>query len=97
MKQSNSEEDGWQRFLALCSEAKSPDALHTLLTLFLTIEERKDIADRLLIVSDLLEGKRTQRAIAANRQVSIAKITRGSNSLKMIGETLRRFLTQHIK
>ena len=97
MQPSNSEEDGWQRFLALCSEAESPDALHTLLTLFLTIEERKDIADRLLIVSDLLEGKHTQRAIAANRQVSIAKITRGSNSLKMIDETLRRFLTQHIK
>lgn len=90
-------EDGWWCFLALCSELKSSEELNEFFNLFLTIEERRDLADRFLTVRDLLKGEKTQREIADELQVSIAKITRGSNSLKMIGERLRNFLIEHIK
>jgi TrpR family trp operon transcriptional repressor len=85
-------EDGWRGFLRLCSEAEGPQALDELLWLFLTPEERTDIATRYLIVRELLKGKKTQREMAKDLGVSIAKITRGSNFLKMISKDLRRLL-----
>jgi len=88
----NNEEDGWRGFLELCRKAESPDALDALFGLFLTPQERVDLADRYLIVRELMSGERTQREIAEERNVSIAKITRGSNALKMIGKDLRRLL-----
>lgn len=96
MKQTN-EGDGWWQFIKLCTHTKQQEELNNLLNLFLTIEERKNVADRYLIIHDLLAGKKTQREIAGDRQVSIAKITRGSNGLKLIGERLRNFLIAQIK
>lgn len=87
-----SEEDGWRGFLSLCSKAESPRRLDELLWLFLTLEERKDIATRYLIVRELVQGKKTQREMAKELGVSIAKITRGSNFLKIISKDLRRLL-----
>ncbi len=91
------DEDGWWRFLALCSKLKTPEEFNEFFDLFLTIEEKKDIANRGLIVRGLLRGERTQREMADELHVSIAKITRGSNSLKTIDETLRNFLVKNIK
>ena len=96
MKQTN-DSDGWWRFLEVCTKLKTTEELNDFFDLFLTIEEKKDVADRYLIVSDLLKGEKTQREMAEDLQVSIAKITRGSNSLKIIGEKFRRFLMKHIK
>ncbi|OGV31867.1 MAG: Trp operon repressor [Legionellales bacterium RIFCSPHIGHO2_12_FULL_35_11] len=96
MKQANSE-DGWWRFLESCREINTVTELNEFFKLFLTIEERNDIATRWLIVRDLLSGQKTQREMADDLQVSIAKITRGSNSLKEIGENLRSFLMNNIK
>lgn len=87
-----SEEDGWRGFLKLCLEAKSPKALDELFGLFLTAEERADMATRFTIVRELVRGKKTQREMAKDLKVSIAKITRGSNSLKIISKDLRRLL-----
>lgn len=92
MKQANSD-DGWWRFLNLCTQLKSAEELDNVLQLFLTIEEKKAVSDRYLVIYDLLKGERTQRQMAEELQVSIAKITRGSNSLKTIDETLRGLLT----
>ena len=86
------EEDGWRGFLSLCSEAKTPEELNELLWLFLTAEEKKDIATRYLIIRELVKGKKTQREMAKDLGVSIAKITRGSNFLKMVSKKLRRLL-----
>ena len=96
MKQPN-EEDGWWRFLHACAELKTAEEIDAFFNLLLTIEERKDVADRYLIIRDLLKGDKTQRKMAEDLHVSIAKITRGSNSLKTIGETLRNFLMKKIK
>lgn len=96
MKQA-SVEDGWRCFLGLCAELKTTEEMNDFFTLLLTIEERKDIADRYLIVQDLLKGNKTQREMAEDLQVSVAKITRGSNSLKIIDESFRNFLVEKIK
>lgn len=96
MKQANSEA-GWRHFLTLCNELETTRELDDVMSLFLTLEEKKDITDRFLIVKQLLEGQKTQREIAQELRVSIAKITRGSNSLKTIGKNLRSFLIKTIK
>ncbi len=96
MKQATGEE-GWRRFLEACAELKTADEMNDFFNVLLTIEERKDVADRYLIIRDLLKGNKTQRKMAEDLHVSIAKITRGSNSLKTIGENLRNFLIKKIK
>ncbi len=85
-------EDGWRGFLSLCSEAKNKEELNELFWLFLTAEEKKDLATRYLIIRELVKGEKTQREMAKDLKVSIAKITRGSNFLKMISKKLRRLL-----
>jgi len=96
MKQASGE-DGWWQFLELCAELKAVEELNDFFDLFLTIDEKEDVANRYLIVRDLLKGEKTQREMAEELHVSIAKITRGSNSLKTIGENLRNFLMKRIK
>ena len=88
-----SEVDGWRRFLELCRGAKGAKELDELFWLLLTTEERKDISTRTLIVQELVRGEKTQREIAKDLGVSIAKITRGSNFLKMATEKLRRLFS----
>lgn len=96
MEQLNTE-DGWWRFLKLCTQAKTIEKLDVLFTVFLTIDERHDLAGRYLIVKELLSEEKPQRQIAQELKVSIAKITRGSNQLKMIDEKTRNFLVNNIK
>lgn len=85
-------EDDWWRFLALCNKAISPEKLNEFFELFLTIEERRALANRFLIIEALLKGDRNQRNIARDLGVSISRVSRGSNSLKTISEELRTFL-----
>lgn len=92
----DSGEDGWWQFLELLSQLDSAEALNNFFGLFLTLEEKDGLADRYLIVRALLEGEQTQREIAEELQVSISKITRGSNGLKIIDEELRAFLLENI-
>ncbi|OGT64760.1 MAG: Trp operon repressor [Gammaproteobacteria bacterium RIFCSPHIGHO2_12_FULL_45_9] len=66
--------------------------LTELLYLLLTPEEQQDIADRVQIVQALMQGHNTQRTMASTLDVSIAKITRGSNALKHISPQLADFL-----
>lgn len=85
--------DGWRSFLKLCRAAKGEKELDELFWLLLTPEERKDISTRILIVKELVRGEKTQRQIAKDLKVSIAKITRGSNFLKTTSTTLRRLFS----
>ena len=85
-------EDGWRSFVQLCTKTKDQQQLKELFDLFLTIEEKENLAMRYLIIKDLLEGQKTQRELAADLGVSISKITRGSNALKIITSPLRGFL-----
>jgi len=97
MKTQKDTKDGWWRFLELCSHLKTPQDLSEFFKLFLTLEEKEDLAKRYMIVKALLEEKMTQREIAEVIGVSISKITRGSNELKTISSNLREFLERHIK
>jgi TrpR family trp operon transcriptional repressor len=78
---------GWNGFIELCL-ASSEKALRTLFDLFLTQEEKENLATRYLIVKELMKEEKTQREMAKDLQVSIAKITRGSNELKRINPKL---------
>lgn len=93
-KMTEKKEDDWRRFLVLTGRVKSPDKLGEYFDLFLTFEEREALAKRYSIVKALLEGEKNQRDMSQNLEVSISKITRGSNSLKTISEELRAFLQE---
>lgn len=85
---------GWSCFLELCSKAQSMKILPELLDLLLTPEERSSLATRCLVIQLLMDHKKTQRQISQELNVSIAKITRGSNELKRISKKLQKFLQE---
>lgn len=89
-------QDGWNTFTKICLTAKKTEALCALLDVFLTMEEKSDIAMRCLIIKNLLEQKKTQRQMAKELKVSIAKITRGSNELKRLDPKLIDYLKKHL-
>ncbi|HEY4255257.1 MAG TPA: trp operon repressor [Chlamydiales bacterium] len=82
----------WRDFLKLCTKIKTPEEFGRFLDLFLTLEEKETLEKRYLIVKALEEGKLTQRDIADTFKVSISQITRGSNALKTIDPSLKKFL-----
>lgn len=88
--------EGWNDFLALCKSTKDEKMLSEVLELFLTPEEKSSIETRYLIVKALLEKKQTQRKISEHLNVSIAKITRGSNELKRISVKLMDYLRRKL-
>jgi len=90
-------EEGWWKFIHLCKEMKSDDKLSALLDLLLTPQEKESIAMRCLIVRELLKEEKTQRDIAKNLNVSIAKITRGSNELKHFSKSFLDHLKSKLK
>ncbi len=91
-----SDEDGWRGFLSLCSKGKNPEDYKDIFWLVLTPEERNAIGTRYLIFKELIKGEKTQREMAKDLGVSIAKITRGSNFLKTVNKNLRRMLEKNI-
>ena len=85
-------EAGWQKFLYLCQQCENTMQLTELLDLLFTLEEKEQLAMRVLLIEELLDGKKTQRQMAHDLGLSVAKITRGSNALKIISSKLRDFL-----
>ncbi len=85
-------EDGWRAFIELCNRFRKPEELKELFDLFFTLEEKEDIANRYQIIKALIDEKWTQREIAEKLEVSISKITRGSNALKIISQNLKQAL-----
>jgi TrpR family trp operon transcriptional repressor len=88
----SSSEDGWRDFIELCCGMNKRQELEELFDLFFTIEEREALAKRYQIIKALVEEKMPQREIAEKMGVSISKITRGSNALKIISKRLREAL-----
>ena len=85
---------GWHKFLSLCSKIENPEQLAEFFDLFLTFEERENLAGRYLIVKELLKGEKTQREMAHDLGISIAKITRGSNGLKTVDQKWKQYLLE---
>jgi TrpR family trp operon transcriptional repressor len=88
--------DGWRYFLTLCMGTKNEAVLTELFELLFTPEEKTGMETRCLIVKNLLDKQKNQRQISADLNVSIAKITRGSNELKKRSPELLRYLQDHL-
>lgn len=88
---------GWQGFITLCRHAHSDEELQALFDLLFTLDEQEQLQMRVELLKALLRGDKTQRVIAEDLQVSIAKITRGSNALKTISPELRQYLKTELK
>jgi len=95
MRNESASDDGWRAFIELSSCFKGEE-LSELFDLFLTLEEKEDIGKRFQILKALIEEKLTQREIAERQKVSISKITRGSNALKIISKNLREALKKQM-
>ena len=91
------EESGWRDLLDLCGEAGAQMQLRALFDLLFTLEEKSDLAKRCLIIRELIKEEKGQREIAEDLNVSISKITRGSNALKIIDKKLKGLLEAHFK
>ena len=85
-------ENGLEAFLSLCMKIKSLKQMRELFDLFFTPEELDALDGRYRIVCALLAAEDSQRTMADKLNVSIAKITRGSNGLKKIDGDLKSFL-----
>jgi TrpR family transcriptional regulator, trp operon repressor len=87
----------WSGFIRLCLALKSDAQFEELFSIFLTRAEKEDIARRFAIVCELLKGEKTQREIAKQFKISIAKITRGSNALKIADAKMLSLLARLAK
>jgi TrpR family trp operon transcriptional repressor len=92
----NKFEPGLIRFIQLCQKTKDEATLIAIFELFFTPEEQIDLANRYNIIQALIQNEQTQREIAKNLTVSIAKITRGSNELKRVDQKLLTYLTKNL-
>lgn len=82
----------WQSFIRLCRQSDDPALLEELFRFFFTHEERENLSARFQLIQALLQGELTQREIASRYNISIAKITRGSNALKTVSPALKQYL-----
>jgi TrpR family transcriptional regulator, trp operon repressor len=90
--QTNLLKQNWHGFIKLCLKMKAEKQLSELFDLFLTDAEKEDIAVRHAIVGELLLGKKTQRGLAKQFKISIAKITRGSNALRIADPKIKKLI-----
>lgn len=92
----NKNDSSWQDLIELFSAVEDEQSIEKLLQVLFTHDERNDIAKRVQIIRSLLRGDKTQRQLAQDLNVSIAKITRGSNALKSIDDEVRALLNKTI-
>ncbi len=85
------EKSAWHELIALISSISDEDELLSFFDDMLTDKEIADIADRYLLMEDLIRGK-SQRDIAQDRKMSLCKITRGSKMLKKKDGYMRKYL-----
>lgn len=90
-------QDGWRYFLKLCTGTKDEAILSELFELLFTPEEKTGMETRCLIIKELLDKQKNQRQMSADLNVSIAKITRGSNELKKRSSKLLCYLHDQYK
>lgn len=88
-------EKSWQKFIQITS-GLSPEELKLWMEVMLTPAEQEDIADRIRILEGLLTEEVPQRDLSAKINVSISKITRGSNALKRLGAQKQAWLKRLI-
>jgi TrpR family trp operon transcriptional repressor len=85
---------GWKLLVKLLMQNTNAKQLEQILELLLTDDERHDLSARCQIISGLLQGKCSQRQLARELEVSIAKITRGSNAIKTLSPSIIELLQE---
>ncbi len=86
----------YAHFAHLCAAAEQAGLLSEWFAFLFTPAELEAIFARLTLTEALLSPQLTQREMAKELNISIAKITRGSNALKQISPELKTFLEQTI-
>ena len=86
--------ESWFQVIKLLKGQQDVDALHEVMGVLLTREEREAIGSRLAIMRALLSGEESQREIARRIGVSITKVTRCSNYLKTLSDTEMSMIEQ---
>ena len=89
--------DEWNQLIKLFTNVKSEELMDQMFHLFLTINEREFLLDRYKIIKSLLTSNLPQRKIAEELEVSIAKITVGSNELKRTPKELIDYFKNHVR
>jgi TrpR family trp operon transcriptional repressor len=89
------ENKNWNDLLGLFMHAKNEKKMDELLNLFLTITEREFLIDRYRIIEALLTSDLPQREISKKLNVSIARITAGSNELKRTPQEIKEFFIDY--
>ena len=88
---------GWDKWRKLCQATQhDTKKFDELCQLIMTHEERHQLGLRIDIIEALLAKKMPQRQISEKLNVSIAKITRGSNELKRADSKTIKFITQQL-
>lgn len=87
----NLRDQGLHELYGIIAEMKDAQLLEELFGCLFTPSERKDIANRWLLVKEIDKGT-TQRNIAKMFGMSLCKITRGSKELKKPDSAFRKIL-----
>jgi TrpR family transcriptional regulator, trp operon repressor len=87
----------FSKILQLAEAAKKARVLDEFFALLLTPVEEKQVLKRYALIEALIQDKLPQREIAKDLEISIAKITRGSNALKQIDPKLAGVLQRFFK
>lgn len=87
------EKRGREDLYAILLSIKSQEEMESFLDDMLTDNEIRDVIQRYLLMDDLWKGK-SQRDIAADRSMSLCRITRGSKMLKKKGGFMRRYFEE---
>jgi len=87
---------GWNKLLDICLNITNKQELCNFLIAILTPEEYENIAKRMIVLEALMKKELSQRDIAEKYEISIAKITRGSNELKRMPSDLKAKLEQFL-
>ncbi len=90
---SEEEKNAWKDLVEQMCAITDIDEMNAFFDDMLTDKEIMDIADRYLLMVDLIKGK-SQRDIAQDRKMSLCKITRGSKMLKKKDGYMRRYLNE---
>jgi len=84
-------EDGFNELISLIAKNTDKDFLNQFFSCLFTPAERKDIANRWLLVEEIEKGT-PQRDIAKKFKMSLCKITRGSRELKKEDSAFKKML-----
>lgn len=86
--------EAFVKLLELAELAQKANVLDDFFGLIFTPQEYEQLQKRYALIEALVKDELPQREISKQLQVSIAKITRGSNALKLLDPTLREILEQ---